>query len=228
MFNCLQSSFFLLKISIYDIINLGGIMPRESLRDRTTREEREQMIINKGNPTNSSKNKMSEYLSKENVKAFNRIVVSRNFDKLEERHNNKSQQIFNNYEECRNEVEDYFKLCDTYDIIPTIASLSLYLGVNRETIYQYANNPKMYECSNILKTAIATCQAYHEGAFMSNEISPVAFIFYAKNYYGMKDQTDVRFNQDQNNETISSDSIQAIKEQIESEKKTQLLEHIEK
>mgnify|MGYP003293120700 CR=1 FL=1 len=50
----------------------------------------------------------------------------------------------------------------------------------------------MYECSNILKTAIQTCQAYHENAFMSGEVPPVAFIFYAKNYYGMKDQTDVR------------------------------------
>jgi len=208
----------LLKISIYDIINLGGTMPRESVRNRTTREEREQMVINKGNPTNSSKSKMSEYLSKDNVKAFNRIVVSRNFDKLEERHKNgKSQQIFQDYEECRNEVEGYFKLCDNYDIIPTIASLSLYLGTTRDTLYTMANNPKTYKCSDILKTAIATCQAYHEGAFMSNEISPVAFIFYAKNYYGMKDQTDVRFNQDQNNEIISSDSIQAIKEQIAEE-----------
>ena len=194
------------------------------MRYKTTKEDREQMVINRGNPTNSSKSKMSEYLSKENVKSFNRIVVSRNFEKLEEKHKNKSQQIFSNYEECLNEIGDYFKLCDKYDIIPTIASLSLYLGVNRETIYQYANNPKMYECSNILKTAIATCQAYHENAFMSNEISPVAFIFYAKNYYGMKDQTDVRFNQDQNDDTISSDSISALKEQIAEEQTTKYIE----
>ena len=199
-------------------------MPKESMRYKTTKEDREQMVINRGNPTNSSKSKMSEYLSKENVKSFNRIVVSRNFEKLEEKHKNKSQQIFSNYEECLNEIGDYFKLCDKYDIIPTIASLSLYLGVNRETIYQYANNPKMYECSNILKTAIATCQAYHENAFMSNEISPVAFIFYAKNYYGMKDQTDVRFNQDQNDDTISSDSISALKEQIAEEQTTKYIE----
>jgi hypothetical protein len=203
-------------------------MPKQSLRDRTTKEEREQMVIDRGNPK-GTKSKMSEYLSQENVKSFNRIVVSRNFDKLEERHKSKSQQIFNSYEECRNDVEDYFKLCDRYNIIPTIASLSLYLGANRETIYQYANNPKTYECSNILKTAIQTCQAYHENAFMSGEVPPVAFIFYAKNYYGMKDQTDVRFNQDnQDNNLIQSNTMETIKEQIELEKQAELLEYTEK
>lgn len=198
-------------------------MPKESMRYRTTKEEREQMIINKSNPS-SNKSKMSEYLSQENVKSFNRIVVSRNFDKLEEKHKNKSQQIFQSYDECLNDVGDYFKLCDKYNIIPTIASMSLYLGVSRDTIYTMANSPKVYECSDILKTAIATCQAYHENAFMSGEVPPVAFIFYAKNYYGMKDQTDVRFNQDQNNETISSDSVSALKEQIAQEESIKYLE----
>lgn len=204
-------------------------MPKESMRYKTTKEEREKMVIDRGNPTNSSKSKMSEYLSQDNVKSFNRIVISRNFDKLEERHKHKSQQVFNDYNECLCDVEDYFKLCDKYNIIPTIASMSLYLGVNKETIYQYANNPKMYECSNILKTAIQTCQAYHENAFISGEIPPVAFIFYAKNYYGMKDQTDVRFNQDnQESNILNSNTMETIKEQIELEKQTQLLEYTEK
>lgn len=169
---------------------------------------------------------MSEYLSKDNVKAFNRIVVSRNFEKLEEKHKTNNNQVFKNYDECKNDIEDYFKLCDKYDIIPTIASMSLYLGTSRETLYTIANNPKTYEFSDILKSAIATCQAYHENAFMSNEISPVAFIFYAKNYYNMKDQTDVRFNQDnQNDTTLNNNTMQIIKEQIESEKSTQLLNY---
>lgn len=197
-----------------------------SKRYTTTKEEREQMVIDRGNPTNSNKSKMSEYLSKENVKSFNRIVVSRNFNKLAERHENKSQQAFNSYEECRNDVEDYFKLCDTYDIIPTIASLSLYLGVHRDTIYTIANNPKIYDCSDILKSAIATCQGYHEQAFMSNELSPVSFIFYAKNYYGMKDQTDVNVSANNQDNTINSDTMATIKEQIKLEEEQKQLEYI--
>lgn len=199
-------------------------MPKNYTRDNSTLEERENIIINKNNPTNSSKHKMGEYLSKDNVKSFNRIVVSKNFDKLHDKKNKKNNQVFQNYDECLSEVEGYFKLCDTYDIIPTIASLALYLGIHRDTIYTIANNPKTYEVSDILQSAISTCQAYHEGAFLSNEISPVSFIFYAKNYYGLKDTTDVRFNQNDNNNTINSDSMMAIKEQIENEKTTKYLE----
>ena len=200
-------------------------MGKNYIRDNTTIEDRRQIIIEKGNNKNSSKNKMTEYLAQENVKNFNRIVVSRNFDKLHDRHKKgaKSTQVFKNYDQCLFEVEGYFKLCDEYNIIPTIASLSLYLGVHRDTIYTIANNPKTYDTSDILQSAIATCQGYHEQAFMSNEISPVSFIFYAKNYYGLKDTTDVRFNQNDNDTTINSDSMIAIKQQIEDEQTTKYL-----
>lgn len=198
-------------------------MPRQSLRDRTTQEERSNMVIMKNNP-NSTKSKMSEYLSRDNVKSFNRIVVSKSFEKLDEKNKKKSQQIFSDYDECKEEIESYFKLCDQYDIIPTIASMSLYLGVNRDTLYTIANNSKTYVCSDIVKTAIATCQAYHENAFMSGEVPPVAFIFYAKNYYNMKDQTDVRFNQDNQDNGITTQSIDALKQQIEHEKQQLLIE----
>lgn len=192
-------------------------------RENTTNSERESYVINKGN-VRSTPNKMTEYLSRDNVKAFNRIVVSKNFDKLHEKKKNRREPIFNNYDECLEEVESYFKLCDQYNIIPTIASLSLYLGIHRDTIYTMANNPRTYVCSDVMKSAIQTCQGYHEQAFMSNELSPVAFIFYGKNYYNLKDTTDVRFNQDNTDNTISSDSMIAIKEQIESEKQQLLID----
>lgn len=195
----------------------------KSSRDYTNFNERETQVITKGN-VRSTPNKMTEYLSQDNVKKFNRIVVSKNFDKLHDRKKSGRKQAFENYTQCLDEVEGYFKLCDEYDIIPTIASLALYLGVHRDTIYTIANNPKIYEFSDVMKSAIATCQGYHEQAFMSNQISPVAFIFYGKNYYNLKDTTDVRFNQDGNDNSISSDSIDAIRAQIENEQATKYIE----
>lgn len=191
----------------------------------TSIDDRKAQVISKGN-VKSTPNKMTEYLSRENVKTFNRIVVSKNFDKLHEKRGRGKKQVFDTYEECLDEVESYFKLCDEYNIIPTIASLSLYLGIHRDTIYTIANNPKIYEYSDVMKSAIQTCQGYHEQAFMSNELSPVAFIFYGKNYYNLKDTTDVRFNQDNQDNTITSDSMIAIKEQIESEKNNLLIDDV--
>lgn len=192
-------------------------------RYNSTQEQREDLVIKKGN-VRSTPNKMTEYLSQDNVKSFNRIVISKNFDKLHEKRKRGKSQVFENYDQCLSEVEGYFKLCDQYDIIPTIASLALYLGIHRDTIYTIANNPKIYEYSDVMKSAIATCQGYHEQAFMSNQISPVAFIFYGKNYYNLKDTTDVRFNQNDNDTTINSDSMLAIKEQIANEQSTKYLE----
>lgn len=193
----------------------------KSNRDYVDFNNRETQVITKGN-VKGTPNKMTEYLSQDNVKKFNRIVVSKNFDKLHKNRGRK--QTFENYDQCLSEVEGYFKLCDQYDIIPTIASLALYLGVHRDTIYTIANNPKIYEYSDVLKSAIATCQGYHEQAFMSNQLSPVAFIFYGKNYYNLKDTTDVRFNTEQSNDTYNSESIDALKEQIASEQATKYLE----
>lgn len=198
-------------------------MSRQSMRDRTTREEREQLVIERGNPTHSSKSKLSEYLSSPNVKKFNSITTSKSFERL---HNSNGRPCaFKDRGECLEEVEDYFKLCYECNVIPTIASLSLYLGLNRETLYNYANNPKIYDFSNVLKTAIDTCQSYQEGAVLDGSIQAVPFIFLSKNYYGLKDTTDISFNNQQNDTTINSNTMDAIKEQISREEEQKLLDN---
>ena len=196
-----------------------------SRRYTTTKEERINQVLEKGNPTHSSKNKLSEYLSQPNVKAFNSIITSKNFECIKVRGYPRT---FKNREECANEIEDYFKLCYQYDMIPTIASLCLYIGINRDTLYNISNNPKIYDYYDIVKSAIDTCHSYQESAVLSGDIPSVPFIFLAKNYYNLKDQTDVRFNQDTQDNTINSNTMATIKEQIELEKQSQLLEHTEK
>ena len=195
----------------------------QSKRYTTTKEERTQMVIDKGNPKNSCKNKLSEYLSQPNVKKFNCIITDKNFDTIKKRG---YPRFFNSVDECLEEVEDYFKLCYDCDMIPTIASLSLYLGVNRETLYNYANNPRIYEYSNIVKSAIDTCQSYQESAVLSGDIPSVPFIFLSKNYFNLKDTTDVRVNNDTQDNTINSNTMSVIREQIEMEnqKNLELLE----
>ena len=193
-----------------------------SKRYTTTPEERRQMVIDKSNPTNSSKSKLTEYLSQPNIKKFNSIATSKSFDIVAKKGYPRA---FGSYNECLEEIEEYFKLCYDCNIIPTIASLSLYLGLNRETLYNYANNPKIYDYSNILRMAIDTCQSYQEGAVLDGSIPSVPFIFLSKNYFGLKDTTDVRFNNNQQDNTINSQSIDAIKKQIELEKQTLLIDN---
>ena len=182
-------------------------------RNYTTKEEREQMVIEKGNPKNSSLNKISEYLSQPNVKAFNSIVTDKGFSRLDTKKGRPT--IFGSREECKEEVEGYFKLCYDYDMIPTIASMALYLGYSRDALYSHAANP-MCDFSDVLKQAISTCQAYQEQPALEGRLSAPTYIFSAKNYFGMKDTQDISVsngNQMQN----STSTMATIKEQIEME-----------
>ena len=190
-----------------------------SKRDYTTKEERERLVISKGH--NQNKNKLSDYLSQPNVKAFNSIVVDTNFKKIRANLNGKGRpQLFKSREECQNEIEGYFKLCYDYDMIPTVASMSLYLGCNKDTIYDHINNPSS-DYSDLLKNAVSTCLAYQESGVMSNEVPAVPFIFLGKQYYGFKDTQDVNIlatNQIQN----TANTINAIREQISNENENNL------
>ena len=187
-----------------------------SKRDYTTKEEREQMVIEKGNA--KSKSKIVEYMSQPNIKAFKALVVDNNFKKMRE--NIKSgikgrPPLFKSREECQSEVEGYFKLCYDYEVIPTISSMAIYLGMGRQYLYDVIND-KANDFSDILKSAVDTCQSYQELPALDGTLSAPTWIFTAKNYFGMKDTQDVNvsaINQQQN----ATQTINAIKEQIASE-----------
>lgn len=195
----------------------------QRIRDRYTKEERKQMVIEKGNPQHSSKNKLSQYLSQPNVKKFNAIMTDRGFNLVAKRGYPRT---FSSVDECLDEVNEYFKLCYDCEMIPTVASLCLFLGLNRETLYTSANNPRLYEYSDVLKYAINTCQSYQESAVLSGDIPSVPFIFLSKNYFGLKDTTEVNLSANNQDNTINSDSMTAIKQQIQAENETKQLEYL--
>ena len=50
------------------------------------------------------------------------------------------------------------------------------------------------------------------------------FIFLSKNYFGLKDTTEVNLSANNQDNTINSESMAAIKQQIEAEKDTKMLD----
>ena len=164
-------------------------------------------------------------MSQPNIREFNALVVDNNFRKMRENSasgNKGRPQLFNSREECLEEIEGYFKLCYDYKVIPTVASMTTYLGMGRQYIYEIiANNTSDY--SDILKNAIETCQSYQELPALDGTLSAPTWIFTAKNYFGMKDTQDVSIsatNQQQNN----TNTINAIKEQLALENNTTLID----
>ena len=186
----------------------------QSRRAYTTQEERAQEVINRGNPINSKLNKLVEYMSQPNIREFNAIVVSKSFERLKK--SNKGRPIsYASREECLEEVEGYYKLCHDYNVLPTISSMALYLGFNRDSLYEYAKN-EAYDFSDILKNAINTCQAYQEAPALDGTLSAPTWIFTAKNYFNMKDTQDVNVSATNQTQT-NPNTLNAIKEQIQLE-----------
>lgn len=191
-----------------------------SKRDYTTQEERTQLVIDKDK--NKRTNKINDYLSQPNVKEFNAILVNKAFSRIDV--NNKGRpQLFKDREQCKNEVEEYFKLCYKYDMLPTIASLSLYLGLGRQSLYEMSSTTTN-DFSDILKHAIDTCQAYQETPAIDGSLSAPVWIFTAKNYFGLQDQQQI--NVSATSQTQSNpQTINAIKEQIANQNVANLIEH---
>lgn len=181
-----------------------------SKRDYTTKEERIKATINK--PVNQNKNKLSEYLSQPNVKAFNSICTSKMLEKMRTNINKGRPAIFKDREECQNEIEGYFKLCYDYDMIPTVASFCVYCGASKDTIYTHIED-KLSPFSDLLKGAVSTILAYQETGVMSNEVPSVPFIFLGKQYHGFTDSQNINISAN-NQPQINTNNINAIKEQL--------------
>lgn len=151
------------------------------------------------------------YLSQENVKNFNRGLRKRMFS------TGGRPYAFDSIEGLEKDINDYFNLCDENDTTPSVTSLSLYLGCNRDTIYAHANNPNS-PFSEILKRAIECCHAILENGTVDGKVNPVAYIFLSTNYYGMKNSKDIVVTPSQQSEQINnSDTMEAIQKQIEEE-----------
>lgn len=182
-----------------------------SKRDYTTIDERRQEVIDRGTPKNLSK--LSAYLSQENVKTFNAIVTNRMLEKMKQRISRMGRPMyFTSIEETTQDIQDYFKLCYDYNMLPTVASFSTYLGCNKDTIYEHINNPAS-DYSDLLKDATNTILSYQEAGALSSEVASVPFIFLGKNYYGFKDQQNISIGR-QEELPNNMATIDAIKEQL--------------
>lgn len=113
-------------------------------------------------------------------------------------------------EEIADRIKLFFRQCASNGERPTVEKFCLALGYARTTVNEWKN---CMHCSafrsDIIKRAFEVLAAYDAGMATEGKMNPVPYIFRAKNYYGMKDQTDLVVTP--NNplgETISVDAIE--------------------
>ena len=150
------------------------------------------------------KNKVSQWLREDNVKAFNKILLDKAFMK---------HIPLTEPEVLSIELQKYFECCYSHDIVPTISSMSVWLGVNKDTIY--SNIAHKSRCSDVLSQAVNFCHSINENGAISGSINTVLYMFLSKNYYGMKDNTTLNLTTGLQDNTINNiNTMKVIQEQI--------------
>lgn len=177
-------------------------------------EERKKMIVSKGKKDNHVVNKGSiAYMSKENVKEFNKKMEERIF-KNSVGHGRPW--AFQDLEKLQQDITDFFTLCRDTETMPTIVSLALYLGVDEDTITRHASNPMSPYCETLKNVRIYLHNLMQSGT-LAGDINPVAYIFLSKNYFGMRDDKNITVTPTNNQTVNSTETMEAIQKQIEEE-----------
>ena len=175
-----------------------------------------QQIVKQSNYKNSSPtvNKgSSSYLSQPNVKEFNKEMQKRVFNSS----GVGRPYAFASVEELENNIQEYFDLCTDKQVVPTVTSLALWLGVNKDTIYAHANNPNS-PFSDIIKNCITYLHSIMQNGTIDGKINPVTYIFISKNDYSMRDDKNIQVTAQGNSSPVNNqETMSAIQKQIEEE-----------
>ena len=102
------------------------------------------------------------------------------------------------YDAVESRIYEYFDICAQDDMKPSVAGLALAFGVNRSTLWKWANgqgqvgrNTTSPSIGNLLKKAYAALNAQMEDYMQNNRVNAVAGIFLMKNHFGYEDKTEV-------------------------------------
>lgn len=155
----------------------------------------------------------TSYMSQPNVQKFNKAMQKKIFNST----GVGRPYAFSSVEQLQEDMGEYFDLCTDTQTVPTITSLALWLGVNKDTIYAHANNSSS-PFSDILKNTITYCHSIMQNGTVEGKINPVTYIFISKNDYSMRDDKNIQVSASSDHNTPNAqETANAIRKQIEEE-----------
>lgn len=94
-------------------------------------------------------------------------------------------------DECAERLNEFFQHCKETGELPNVEKMCLALGVHPETARRWEHGQLGPVRSAMIKKAKAILAAVDAELAATNKMNVAAYIFRAKNFYGMKDQAEV-------------------------------------
>ena len=148
-----------------------------------------------GNDTHKQLNS-SGYFGQDNVKAFQEDMLAHLFGKEAPKKKGRGM-FFDTREELDEWIYKYFITYSNY-------SGSQY--TNKQTLYEHANNPNS-PLHESCKNAVEYCHVCLESGASESKLNSVAYIFQAKNYFGMKDTQEIQVQANATQELNSPETL---------------------
>lgn len=125
----------------------------------------------------------------------------------------------NSNDEVEERISDYFNYCIAQELRPTVEGLAMALGVDRRTLWDWETGRRRATVDSTTADIIKKAKDYiafiMSDSVMEGKINPVTWIFYAKNYFGMKDQQDITITP--NNQLQPTMSLEEITKRVQSD-----------
>jgi len=94
-------------------------------------------------------------------------------------------------QECAERLEEFFTHMAETGELPTVEKMCLALGTSRQRVWEWEQGNKGERRADIIKKAKEILAAIDAELVSTGKIPQVTYIFRAKNFFGMTDQTQV-------------------------------------
>ncbi len=151
-----------------------------------------------------------EYMSDPNTIKFTDALMNRSFNP------DGRPYAFESVETLQRDIREFLTLCYDTSTIPTVSSASMWLGVNRDTLYAHSNNSNS-PFSDTCRKLIDVCQVAMENGAIKGKVNAVLYMFLGKNYFGLKDDKNIQISAQQGSNINTQETADALRKQIENE-----------
>lgn len=185
----------------------------EIISSNSSKDKKEKFMAMTNHSSKSINNKQGqEYMSDPNTIKFMDSLMKRSFNSS----GVGRPYSFESVESLEKDINDFISLCYETSTIPTVSSSAMWLGCDRDTLYNHANNsnsPFFGTC----KKLINVCQVALENGAIKNKMNSVLYMFLSKNYFGLRDDKNITVSAQQGSNVNSQETADALRKQLAEE-----------